>query len=86
MNPDPHFSKYSEALEAQNKAVDGRCRSQLRPGGSLDQWLKIPITLMRSRIWIRVEMKNWIRIRIKVREKDWIRVRIKVMRIRNPSS
>jgi hypothetical protein len=41
-----------------------------------------PITLMRSRIQIRIEVNNWIRIRIKVT--SWIRIHIKVMRICNP--
>jgi hypothetical protein len=51
------LSQNSEALEAQNRAVKGRGRFQLRPGdsqwstgGSIDQWSQISITLMRSRI------------------------------------
>ncbi len=40
--------------------------SKLRPGGSVDQCLLVRITLMRSRIRVRIEMKSWIRIRIKV--------------------
>jgi hypothetical protein len=38
----------------------------------IDQWSKVPITLM----------KSCIRIRSKV--KSWIQIRIKVIRIRNP--
>ncbi len=37
----------------------------------IDKWSQIPITLMRSRIRIRIKVKSWIRIRIKV--KIWIR-------------
>ncbi len=48
----------------------------------IDQWSKVPITLMKSCIRIRSKVKSWIRIRIKV--KSWIRIRIKVIRIRNP--
>ncbi len=48
------------ALVAQNGAVgDGS-------GGSVDQWLQIRITLIRSRIRICVKVKSRIRIRIKV--------------------
>jgi hypothetical protein len=39
---------------------------------SIDQWSQIPITLMRSTIWVRIKVKSW------------IRIRIKVMRIRKP--
>ncbi len=70
-------SKYS-------RAVKGRGRSHLRPGGSkwspggsIDRWSKVPITLKRSWIRIRIEVKNWIRIRF--------RIRIEAMRIRNPA-
>jgi hypothetical protein len=45
-----------------------------RSGGSVDQWSQIRITLMRSRIWICIKVKN--RIRICIREKIWIRIRI----------
>jgi hypothetical protein len=60
-----------EALVAQNGAVGGGSgRSQWRlkvdPGGSVDQWLQIRITLIRSRIRICVKVKSRIRIRIKV--------------------
>ncbi len=86
MDPDQVFSQNSEALEAQNKAVEGLRRSQKRtgasqwsPGGSIDQRSLISITLMRSRIRIRIriEVKSWIRIRIKII--SWIRFSIKVM-------
>jgi hypothetical protein len=48
-----------------SRAVEGRGRSQWRPGGSkwspggsVDQWSQIAITLMRSRIRIRIEAKS----------------------------
>jgi hypothetical protein len=50
--------------------------SKWSPGGSEDQWSQISITLRRSRIRIRMKVKNWIRILIKV--KNWIRILIKV--------
>ncbi len=43
--PDPHQTQYSGAVEAQNRAIKGRGRSQWRRGGSkwsrlgsVDQW------------------------------------------------
>jgi hypothetical protein len=92
LDPDPHVSQISEALEAQSKVVGGRERSQCRPGyskrspgGSIDQWSKIPITLMRSRIRIRIhiEVESRIRIRLKVKKLD--PNPDEVMWIRNPS-
>jgi hypothetical protein len=54
MDPDPHLSQNSKALEAQNRAVENRGRSQWRPGGSnwshgesIDQESQIAITLKR---------------------------------------
>jgi hypothetical protein len=65
--------------------VKGRGRSKWRYGGAkwsfqgpVDQWSQIRITLIRSRIRIRNNVKRWIRIRIKV--KRWIQIRIKVKR------
>jgi hypothetical protein len=50
---DPHQSLNSGAVEAQNGAIKGCGRSQLRPvsakwsrGGFLDQWSQIRVTLM----------------------------------------
>jgi hypothetical protein len=37
-------------------------------GGTVDQWLRILVSLMR----------NWIRIRIRVKVKSWIRIRIRI--------
>jgi hypothetical protein len=34
IDPDPHQSPNSRALEAQNRVVEGRVRSQWRLGGS----------------------------------------------------
>jgi hypothetical protein len=59
--------------------------SKWRRGGSVGKWSQTCITLIRSRIRIRIqtriEVKSLICIRIKVR--SWTRIRIKVMRIRN---
>jgi hypothetical protein len=41
--------------------------SKWSPGGSVEQWSQIAITLMRSSIRTRIEVKRWIRIRIKVK-------------------
>jgi hypothetical protein len=49
-------------------------------GGSVDP----RITLMRSRIQIRIKVKSWIRIRIKVKIR--IRICMKVIGIRNSGS
>ncbi len=39
-------------------------------GGSIDPWSQIPITLMRSRILIRIKViTSWIRIRIRIEVK-----------------
>jgi hypothetical protein len=64
-----------EAIEAQNG-----------PWMAVDQWSQIAITLMRSRIWIwiRPEVKSWIRNGIKV--KSWIWIRISVFSTYFPSS
>jgi hypothetical protein len=43
-------------------------------GGSLGQWSQVLVTLMRSRIRIRIEEKSWIRIRIE--KKSCIRKKI----------
>jgi hypothetical protein len=64
LDPDP--SKNSGTFEAQNGGVEAQY------GGCIGQWWQIRITLTRSRILIRIEVKSW------------IRIRIKVMRIRNP--
>jgi hypothetical protein len=53
---DPHPLQNSEAVQAQNGTS----------GGSVDQWSQVRITFMRSRIWIRIELKSRIRIDIKV--------------------
>ncbi len=37
--------------------VEGRGRSQWRPGGSIDPWSQIPITLMRIKIKIQIKWK-----------------------------
>ncbi len=64
-------SKYSR-FGTQTLTVEACRRSKWRPecsnwcpGGSIDQWSQIPITLMRSRILIRIrtKVKSWIRIR-----------------------
>ena len=78
--------KYPVVFEAQKRALEGRGRSQWRPGGSkwspagfsIEQWAQIPIVWMRSRIQIliRCDLKSWIRIRIRV--KSWNRIRIKL--------
>jgi hypothetical protein len=68
------------AVDANNGAVEGRRRSQWRrggikwnPGRSVDQWWsQIRITLMRSRIQIRIQVKSRIRIDVK----RCIRIRI----------
>jgi hypothetical protein len=44
--------------------------------GLFDQWSQVHITLLRSRIRIRIKVKSRIRICIKV--KSWIRIRVKV--------
>jgi hypothetical protein len=78
---DPPWSQNSGAfLEAENRAEEGPGRTQWRRGGfkmepwsgSIDQWLQISMTLMRSRIriWIRIKVKSWTRIRFTV---IWIR-------------
>ncbi len=54
------------------------------PRGSIDQWSQICITLMKSWIQIRIEMKSGIRILIEVRRWIRTRIRIEVMWIRNP--
>ncbi len=59
------------ALGAPNGGLEG---SEWSPRGSVDQWSKIRITLMRNSIRIGTKMENW------------IRIRMKVMRIRNPVS
>ncbi len=51
-------------LTNHNGAVDAQ------NGGFVGQWWQIRITLTRSMIRIRIEVKSWIRIRIKVM---WIR-------------
>jgi hypothetical protein len=57
-----------QALEAQNRALDGLKTSGRRfPQLDLEQ---------------NPDLKSWILIRIKV--KSWIRIRIKVMRLGNP--
>jgi hypothetical protein len=74
----------------QNGAVEGSERSLWWLGGSkwslgrsIEQWVRIRITLIRiRRIQILINVKSWIVIHIKV--KSWIRIRIKVMLIRNP--
>jgi hypothetical protein len=38
LDPDLHKSQISEALEAQNRAVEGLRCLQWRPGGSVDPW------------------------------------------------
>jgi hypothetical protein len=54
--------------------VEGHERAQWRPGGSkwspggsIDCWSQIPITLKSSWIRIRIKRKSWIRIRIQVK-------------------
>jgi hypothetical protein len=54
MDPDPHQSQNSGAMEAQ----------------SVNQWSQIGITLMRNRIWILDPHQSWIRIHIKVIKLD----------------
>jgi hypothetical protein len=75
-DPDPHYlrswnrihiSQNSGALAAQYGALKGL----------LDQWSKIRIAVMKSRIRIHIQVKYRIRLRIEV--KSW-------MRIRNPAS
>jgi hypothetical protein len=51
--------------------------SKWSPEASVDQWSPIPITLMMSRIWIRIKLKM---------DPDPGTHRIKVMRIRNPGT
>ncbi len=71
------MSKF-RSFRGSNWAVEDRGRSKWRrrdsewnPGWSVDQWLQIRFTLLRSKIWIRIKVKSG------------IRIRIKVMRIRN---
>ena len=68
-NPDPY---YREKLDPDpQKSPNSRIcakwshggRSQWRRGGSVDQWLQIRINFMRSRIWIRFNVKGVICIR-----------------------
>ncbi len=50
----------------------GRDGSKWRPGGSVGQWPQTRITLIRSRIQIRIEVKSWIRFRsYTVLERRW---------------
>ncbi len=70
--------KIQELIYTQIGAVESRPqwrlgRSKWSPGGSVDQWLQICITL---------KNEKWIRIRIRI----WIRISIKVMRIRDVNS
>ncbi len=40
--------------------------SKWSPGGPIDQWSQIPVTLIRSKIRIRIKVKSWIKIRIHI--------------------
>jgi hypothetical protein len=48
-------------MDAHNGGVEAQKWS---PGGSVNQWSQIRITLMRIRIRISIKVKSWIRIRI----------------------
>jgi hypothetical protein len=48
-----------------------------------DQWLQIPITLMKSRARIRTQIKMKSQIEIHIKVKKGIRIRIEVTRIHN---
>jgi hypothetical protein len=52
--------------------------SKWSPGGPVDQWSQIPITLKKSWIQIHFKVKSWIWIRIRIEGKCWFRIRIKV--------
>jgi hypothetical protein len=60
LDPDPLLSQNSEALDAQNRAVEGRWRSQWSPGGSKVHWSRI-----------RIELKSWIRIETNADPQHW---------------
>jgi hypothetical protein len=75
-------------VEAQNGATDGCGSSQRRHGGSkrslggsLDQWSLISITLIRSRIQLRIHNKVKSRIQISITVIRGVQVHIKVMGI-----
>jgi hypothetical protein len=73
-DPEPHVSELffkswiriktiiQEALKAQNGATDAhkgrRGGSKCSPGGYVDQWTHIRITLMTSRIRIRIKKRS----------------------------
>ncbi len=77
--------KFSDEIEGSGSRIRIRIRFRIRirihPKMSWirNTGLQIPITLMRSKIRIRIEVKSWFRIRIKV--KSWIRVRLKVKKL-----
>jgi hypothetical protein len=60
-----------------------RAQNGILEGGSLDQRWRMNVTLMRSRIRIRLRIEVKSRIRNRIEVKRWIRIRIPVMRIRN---
>jgi hypothetical protein len=62
LDPDPHLSQNSGALEAHNGAVE--TKNGALEQGFVDKLYQIRNTLTRNRIRIRIKVQSWIRIRI----------------------